>query len=302
MIVMLSQQLSGINIIAFFATTFFTSAGLRRSSNADAEIDSYKLAIGWGAANAIFSACAYFLVENKEEPSARTETSFNVADGHNKAFSDRNPSLEDRSQDMPKTPEEDEIAELSVNKANTSADPSYVPSANIIEEPNEPKHPPRDPEGGSNASSTRSSICSNEIPPSIDDEERGFYEYESRESRELRGRRFLLLLSLSGGAVTLLITSLCFYINEDSQARLPLIALFIIIFTLFYSLGAGRLQPRLLFLSAALLENLEEARLILTYLIGAIPFLYCAEVFPNEGREVGMSWSTFWNFGGTPPL
>ena len=86
--------------------------------------------------------------------------------------------------------------------------------------------------------------------------------YDFKASRQLRGRRFLLLISFFGGAVTLLINSLCFNIQSDSPARLPLIALFIMVFTLFYSVGAG-----------------------------AIPFLYCAEVFPNEGRGRSKSHS-----------
>ena len=98
--------------------------------------------------------------------------------------------------------------------------------------------------------SEKSSISSVQGEESDDKE---FYEF--KDSHQLRGRRFLLLISLFGGTVTLLITSLCFNIHLDSPARLPLIALFIIVYTLFYSVGAG-----------------------------AIPFLYCAEIFPNEGR------------------
>ena len=67
MVVMLSQQLSGINIIALLATTFFSTGELRTSSPIEAQTDSYKLAIGFGAANSVFSMIAYFLVENKEE-------------------------------------------------------------------------------------------------------------------------------------------------------------------------------------------------------------------------------------------
>ncbi|KAL8783697.1 MAG: hypothetical protein Q9213_004436 [Squamulea squamosa] len=56
---------------------------------------------------------------------------------------------------------------------------------------------------------------------------------------------------------------------KDDTTRQAMIIFFTIVFTAFYSPGAG-----------------------------AIPFLYCAEIFPNEGRELGMSWSTFCNFLG----
>ena len=252
MIVMLSQQLTGMNIIAFLATSFFTSAGLRRSSDTEAQIDSYKLAIGWGAANAIFSACAYFLVENKEIPNARTETSFNVGDDRNEAFGDGNPSatsLENCLETSPETLEEKEIAQQSVKKAQSAVGSSCAFSEDTIEETCESKVlsealAKQAPKINSCASSVRSSICSNKAPPSINEDGQSSYEYESRESHQLRGRRFLLLLSLFGSAVTLVITSACFNIDVDSKARLPLIALFIIIFTIFYSLGAGQLHPK----------------------------------------------------------
>ena len=98
-----------------------------------------------------------------------------------------------------------------------------------------------------------SEISSVSSVPSDESDDRELYEFKG--AHQLRGRRFLLLTSLFGGMVTLLITALCFNIHLDSPARLPFIALFVMIFTLFYSVGAG-----------------------------AIPFLYCAEVFPNEGR------------------
>lgn len=76
------------------------------------------------------------------------------------------------------------------------------------------------------------------------------------EPTQLRGRRFLLLSSLGAGVVTLALTSAMFHIPDGNPARLPMIILFIMIFTAVYSPGAG-----------------------------AIPFLYSAEIWPNEGRE-----------------
>lgn len=76
------------------------------------------------------------------------------------------------------------------------------------------------------------------------------------EPTQLRGRRFLLLTSLGAGVVTLALTSAMLHIPDGNPARLPMIILFIMIFTAVYSPGAG-----------------------------AIPFLYSAEIWPNEGRE-----------------
>lgn len=76
------------------------------------------------------------------------------------------------------------------------------------------------------------------------------------EPTQFRGRRFLLLTSLGAGVITLALTSAMFHIPDGNPARLPMIILFIMIFTAFYSPGAG-----------------------------AIPFLYSAEIWPNEGRE-----------------
>jgi hypothetical protein len=69
------------------------------------------------------------------------------------------------------------------------------------------------------------------------------------------GRRSLLLISLAGGAVMLLILALLLLLSADNSAKLPLVVIFIILFTFFYSPGAG-----------------------------AVPFLYSAEIWPNEGR------------------
>jgi hypothetical protein len=71
----------------------------------------------------------------------------------------------------------------------------------------------------------------------------------------LMGRRALLLFSLSGGAVTLFILTFLLGLKESNPAKLPIVVVFIMLFTLFYSPGAG-----------------------------CVPFLYSAEVWPNEGR------------------
>ena len=92
---------------------------------------------------------------------------------------------------------------------------------------------------------------------------------EYRKTPKFRGRRFLLLTSLGAGVVTLFLAAMMFYIDPSNPARSRLVIFFLLVWTAFYSPGAG-----------------------------AIPFLYCAEIFPNEGRELGMSWSTFWNFMG----
>ena len=82
--------------------------------------------------------------------------------------------------------------------------------------------------------------------------------YETGDSHPLRGRRFLLLASLSLGALMLSITAFCFFIPQDPEnpsPRFGVISLFMLLFTAVYSPGAG-----------------------------SIPFLYCSEIFPNEGR------------------
>ena len=196
MVVMLAQQMSGINIYAFMSTQFYDIAGLGQHPDKDKPpppdqiANSFLFTIGFGVANMVFSAVAFFLVENKDstfDPGPETRT--------------------DRS---------------------------------------------------SNAStSTISLVNPNDLPQRI----------------QLRGRRFLLLTSLAAGVITLLLTATMFRLPPENEARKPMIIIFIMLFTAFYSPGAG-----------------------------AIPFLYCAEIFPNEGRELGMSWSTFWNFLGAGSL
>ena len=64
MIVMVSQQLSGINILAFLASIFFSAAGF--SSNSDpitSRNNSLGLTIGFGGLNALFSVVAYWFIE-----------------------------------------------------------------------------------------------------------------------------------------------------------------------------------------------------------------------------------------------
>ncbi|CAK5278624.1 unnamed protein product [Mycena citricolor] len=84
------------------------------------------------------------------------------------------------------------------------------------------------------------------------------------------GRRNLLLLTFPNMAWSLLAAGLCFLIPSNSSARVPLIALFIYIFTIFYNSGGG-----------------------------PVPSTYAAEAFPLTHREMGMSWSTatclFWS-------
>ncbi|KAL5360152.1 hypothetical protein BJX96DRAFT_184377 [Aspergillus floccosus] len=85
-----------------------------------------------------------------------------------------------------------------------------------------------------------------------------------------RGRRILLLISLGGMFFTLLAISGFFRITGSLSAREGLIATFsIVIFTVFYGIGAG-----------------------------PVPFTFSAEVFPLAFREVGMSFSVMVNFLG----
>jgi len=56
----------------------------------------------------------------------------------------------------------------------------------------------------------------------------------------------------------------------SNSHKLGAVTAFVFLFTLCYSPGAG-----------------------------AVPFLYSAEIWPNEGKEVGMSWAVSWNFLGS---
>ena len=255
MVVMLSQQLSGINIIALLATTFFSTGELRMSSPIEAQTDSYKLAIGFGAANSVFSMIAYFLVENKEEQRTVTEISTDPGDDRSEADNLSRETLPaiHNSQEHLSDGNEKITLPLTVSPKRLSAIDAHVrfeqdpissdedadtksiqPTSQHVEDPKVP--------------SESCSIAADPDNNGSQSENDTLYEFKNS-STQMRGRRFLLLLSLAGGMVTLLITSLCFNIHQSSPARLPLIALFIYVFTLFYSVGAG-----------------------------AIPFLYCAEV------------------------
>ncbi|KIX09118.1 uncharacterized protein Z518_00196 [Rhinocladiella mackenziei CBS 650.93] len=83
------------------------------------------------------------------------------------------------------------------------------------------------------------------------------------------GRRSLLLFTFPNMAWTLLAAGFAFYIPEESNAHLGVIALFVFMFAAFYSPGEG-----------------------------PVPFTYSAEVFPLSHREVGMGWAVatclFW--------
>ena len=233
------------------ATTFFTTAGLRPGSEVTAEIDSYKLAIGWGAANAIFSCWAYFLVENEEEPITQTEISSHVEQSEiGSVVSSRRPSLDDIDEDPPSTLDEDAIAPVVSREPRNGGPPSHKIDFQLSSKGSKRNSKAlsdiHEMDGiiasnrNSQIPSARSSIYSETAPPDTeDDDDDRLYDYGDPSSKQLRGRRFLLLLSLGGGAVSLLVTALCFNIPEGSSARMPFIALFIVVFTLFYSLGAG---------------------------------------------------------------
>ncbi|OXV07371.1 hypothetical protein Egran_04865 [Elaphomyces granulatus] len=159
------------SILAFFATVFF-SLYIQGQSQDTTVDDSLGLAIGFGAANAVFSTIAYFLIE----------------------------------------PRRDEDVGVAV-------------------QPDDPRK-------------------------------------KRLQFSWLFGRRSLLLLSLGGGTVMLFILTFLQLLNTTASPSLPLVVIFIILFTLFYSPG------------------------------GCVPFVYSAEVWPNDCREVGMSWAVFWNFLG----
>lgn len=80
------------------------------------------------------------------------------------------------------------------------------------------------------------------------------------------GRRTLLLATFPNMFWTLLATGMSFYIPEASKAHIGLIALFIFLFTAFYSPGEG-----------------------------PCAFVYSAEVFPLSHREIGMAWAVATN-------
>ena len=254
MVVMLSQQLSGINIIALLATTFFSTADLRKSSPIEAQNDSYKLSIGFGAANFVFSTIAYFFVENKQEQRPMTEISTDPGDGRSEADNLSRESLSEThgsQEHLPNGNEEifpsDTVTpqRMSAIEARVRFDQDRISSEDPESKSVQPTSKHLEfPKAPSEAASIASFPDNNDSQSENDT----LYDLETS-STQLRGRRFLLLVSFAGGMFTLLITSLCFNIHESSAARLPLIVFFIYVFTLFYSVGAG-----------------------------AIPFLYCVEV------------------------
>lgn len=87
------------------------------------------------------------------------------------------------------------------------------------------------------------------------------------------GRRALLISTFPHMAWTLLAGGLSFYISGNETARLAMIALFIFVFTAFYSIG-----------------------------LGPVCYAYAAEVFPLSHRELGMAWSVVVNAVGASAL
>jgi hypothetical protein len=172
------------SILAFLASVFFSTADLSSQGSDTANAyNSLRLTIGFGAANAVFSALAYFLIEPLPVDY----------------------SLEEEFEGI-----------LAPNPNPASASAEAQPEA---EDPKKRKR---------------------QLP------------------RWLFGRRSLLLLSLAGGTLILFILTFLLDLNESNPAKLPVIVVFVMLFTLCYSPGAG-----------------------------CVPFLYSAEVWPNEGR--GMS-------------
>ncbi|KAI1644275.1 uncharacterized protein F4817DRAFT_367751 [Daldinia loculata] len=83
------------------------------------------------------------------------------------------------------------------------------------------------------------------------------------------GRRPLLLFTFPNMAWSLLAAGFCTLIPKTSAAHTGLVALFVYVFAMFYSPGAG-----------------------------PVPYTYSAEIFPLSHREVGMAWAVatclFW--------
>lgn len=78
---------------------------------------------------------------------------------------------------------------------------------------------------------------------------------------DIKGRRWLLMLSLALIFPFLLITALSFSAHDPPKHRL--VEAFLVLYTIAYSPGAG-----------------------------VVPFLYSSEVFPQVLREVGMAWAS----------
>ncbi|KAF2792803.1 MFS general substrate transporter [Melanomma pulvis-pyrius CBS 109.77] len=91
--------------------------------------------------------------------------------------------------------------------------------------------------------------------------------------RLLRGRRRLLLISMASGTAMLGGLAGLSTLSSDSPHKAPAVAAFVFFLAMCYSPG-----------------------------VGAVPFLYSAEVWPNEARDVGMSVGVFVNFFGAGML
>lgn len=90
------------------------------------------------------------------------------------------------------------------------------------------------------------------------------------------GRRNLLLFTFPNMAWTLLAAGFCFLIDQNSPARVPLIAFFVFLF-------AGM---SIVHLCDSLVLNLLSA--FYSPGEGPVPYTYSAEVFPLTHREMGM--------------
>ncbi|KAF2660475.1 MFS general substrate transporter [Lophiostoma macrostomum CBS 122681] len=87
--------------------------------------------------------------------------------------------------------------------------------------------------------------------------------------RLLRGRKRLLLISLACGTIILGALTGLLSLPSESRSRAPAVAAFIFFLGICYAPG-----------------------------VGAVPFLYSTEVWPNEARDVGMSVGVLVNFFG----
>ena len=99
------------------------------------------------------------------------------------------------------------------------------------------------------------------------------------------GRRNLLLFTFPNMAWTLLAAGFCFFIPASSNARIPLVALFIFLF-------AGELYISIVYNCFGL--DVNEPHPLVPYTAfyspgeGPVPFTYSAEVFPLTHREMGL--------------
>ncbi|KAJ4301425.1 hypothetical protein N0V90_003517 [Kalmusia sp. IMI 367209] len=87
--------------------------------------------------------------------------------------------------------------------------------------------------------------------------------------RLLRGRRRLLLVSLGSGTIMLACLTGLMTIPPENPSKAGAVAAFVFFLAFCYSPG-----------------------------VGAVPFLYSAEIWPNEARDLGMSVGVFVNFFG----